>query len=62
MGWEFAAIWSADPAGSWKWIWRRVADDDGAVLQQSAEFGMLEHCIEDARRNGYDEEDCGPLD
>jgi hypothetical protein len=62
MGWEFAAIWVDDPARSWKWTWRRVADDSGAVLAESAEFSLLEDCIADARRNGYDESDCGPLE
>lgn len=62
MGWEFAAIWVDDPARSWKWTWRRVADDSGAVLEESAEFALLEDCVEDARKNGYDASDCGPLE
>ena len=62
MGWEFAAVWVDDPVRSWKWMWRRVADDNGAVLQESAEFALLDECIEDARRNGFDDSGCGPVD
>jgi hypothetical protein len=62
MGWEFAALWTDDPVGSWNWTWRRVADDSGAVLQQSAGFAALEDCIEDARKHGFDESGCGPTD
>jgi hypothetical protein len=62
MGWEFAAMWVDDPARSWKWTWRRVADDSGAVLQQSQEFSVLEDCVEDARKHGFDASGCGPID
>jgi hypothetical protein len=55
MGWEFAAVWVNDPDEAWKWMWRRVGDDDGAVLAQSEEFAHLDACIEDARHNGFDE-------
>jgi hypothetical protein len=59
MGWEFAAIWVDDPDQAWKWIWRRVADDSGAVLEQSREFPHLHACIEDAKHNGFeDDDDC----
>ena len=58
MGWEFAAIWADDPDQAWKWIWRRVADDSGAVLAQSCEFPQLDECIADARRSGFDESGC----
>jgi hypothetical protein len=62
MGWEFAAVWVDEPAGSWTWKWRRVADDNGAVLEQSAEFARLQDCLDDAKRNGFEESDCGPLE
>ena len=62
MGWEFAAMWVDDPARSWKWTWRRVADDSGAVLQQSSEFSALDDCIEHARKHGFDGSGCGPID
>ena len=58
MGWEFAALWVDDSELSWKWIWRRVADDDGALLAKSVEFPSLDACIVDARRNGFDDEGC----
>jgi len=62
MSWQFAALWVEDPDGAWKWVWRRVADDSGAVLQQSPEFDQMEDCLENARRNGFDESDCGLSD
>lgn len=58
MGWEFAARWVEEPEQAWKWAWRRVADDSGAVLEQSALFLNLEDCIDDARRHGFDEGPC----
>ena len=61
MGWEFAALWVDDPDRAWKWVWRRVADDSGTVLQESAAHERLEDCVRDARRNGYDENECGPV-
>ena len=45
MGWEFAAVWVDDPDQAWRWMWRRVADDSGAVLQQSREFPHLDDCL-----------------
>jgi hypothetical protein len=60
MGWQFAAVWGDDPDGRWKWVWRRIADDSGATLEQSGEFNRLDDCIEDARRHGFDE-DCGAI-
>jgi hypothetical protein len=62
MGWEFAAVWVDDPARCWKWNWRRIADDSGAVLEQSKDFVHLEDCVEDARRNGFEESGCGSID
>jgi hypothetical protein len=62
MGWQFAAVWVDDPVRCWKWTWRRVADDSGAVLEQSREFVQLEDCVEDARRSGFDESGCGPVE
>lgn len=61
MGWEFAALWVDDRDTPWQWVWRRIADDSGALIAESAPFSHLDHCIEDARRNGFDEEDCGPV-
>ncbi|HEV7799479.1 MAG TPA: hypothetical protein VGP15_00255 [Burkholderiales bacterium] len=62
MGWEFAAVWVDDPARAWKWMWRRIGDDSGAVLEHSAQFARLEDCIEDACRNGFEQSGCGPVD
>lgn len=62
MGWEFAAEWVEDPVRCWKWSWRRVADDSGAVLQQSGGFVQLEDCVDDARQHGFDESGCGPVE
>jgi hypothetical protein len=58
MGWEFAAVWVEDPDETWRWVWRRVADDSGAVLAQSGDFPHLDACIADARRNGFDGSKC----
>lgn len=62
MGWEFAALWADDPDATWQWVWRRIADDSGALIAESAAFGELDRCIEDARANGFDEEGCGLKD
>ena len=60
MGWEFAALWVDDDAvGRWEWAWRRIADDSGAVIAESAAFVHLDQCIEDAKVYGFDD-DCGP--
>jgi hypothetical protein len=61
MGWEFAALWVDDPDASWQWVWRRVADDSGHVIAESRPFAEMDACVEDARQNGFDEEDCGPV-
>jgi hypothetical protein len=61
MGWEFAALWVDDPDATWQWVWRRIADDSGAVIAESAGFRQLEACIEDARGHGFDESGCGPV-
>ena len=60
MGWEFAALCVDDPDASWRWVWRRVADDSGEVLAESSGFPRLDTCLEDARRHGFEEADCGP--
>jgi hypothetical protein len=62
MGWEFAACWVDESETPWQWVWRRVADDSGAVVAESERFTTLELCIADAKANGFDEESCGPLD
>ena len=61
MGWEFAASWVDDPDQLWQWRWRRIADDSGAVIAESQPFARLEHCIEDAKQNGFDEDGCGAI-
>ena len=58
MGWEFTAMWADDCDHGWNWTWRRVADDSGAVLEQSRRFAALGECIEDAKQHGFDEGDC----
>ena len=55
MGWEFAALWN-DETTPWQWVWRRVADDSGEVLEQSSLFVQLEDCIADAKRHGFESE------
>ena len=62
MGWEFAACWVEEGDAPWQWMWRRIADDSGAVIAESAHFANLAHCIADAKAHGFDEEDCGPID
>jgi hypothetical protein len=61
MGWEFAALWVDDPDASWQWVWRRIADDSGEVIAESSAFPRLDRCLEDARRHGFEEDDCGPV-
>lgn len=61
MGWEFAAFWAEEPEALWQWVWRRVADDSGAVIAESAPFSQLDDCIADAKANGFDEKGCGPI-
>ena len=60
MGWEFAALWVDDPDVPWQWVWRRIADDSGAVLEESTAFPHLDLCLADARSNGFDDDSCGP--
>ena len=60
MGWEFAASWVDDPDLCWQWVWRRVADDNGSVIEQSTPFGELDACILDAKAHGFDD-GCGPV-
>ena len=59
MGWEFVALWADDPDAQWRWVWRRVADDSGALIAESTSFPELDSCVEDARKNGFDD-DCIP--
>ena len=54
MGWEFAGIWSEDSATAWQWIWRRIADDSGEVVEASAAFSSFEACMDDARKHGFE--------
>ena len=61
MGWAFVALWVDDPEAPWQWVWRRIADDSGALIAESTGFSQLDHCVEDARRNGFDEDPCGPV-
>jgi hypothetical protein len=60
MGWEFVALWVDDPDAPWQWVWRRTADDSGELIAESPHFAELDRCVEDARRNGFDEDSCGP--
>jgi hypothetical protein len=58
MGWEFTARWIEDADVPWQWVWRRVADDSGAVMATSRPFANLDACIDDARVNGFDDDAC----
>ena len=58
MGWEFTAQWIDDADSQWQWVWRRIADDSGALIAESPAFPDLGACIEDARRNGFDDDAC----
>ena len=58
MGWEFTAQWLEESDVPWQWVWRRIADDSGAVIAQSAPFPNLDACVVDARRNGFDDDAC----
>jgi len=58
MGWEFAALW-LDEAETPQWVWRRIADDSGELIAESATFAHLDGCMADAREHGFDE-DSGP--
>lgn len=57
MGWEFAALWVDDPDRPWQWVWRRIADDNGEVIEESSTFAQLALCLADARMKGFDEDD-----
>ena len=54
MGWEFAGIWSDDGGTAWHWLWRRIADDSGQVMEESAAFSSFEACMDDARKHGFE--------
>lgn len=56
MGWEFAALSVDDPDMPWQWVWRRVADDSGTLLEQSNPFAGLDACVDDAKRYGFDDD------
>ena len=58
MGWQIAARWADEPESVWYWVWQRIADDSDIVIAESARFSKLSHCLEDARRHGFDEDDC----
>ena len=59
MGWEFAALWIEDADSPWHWVWRRVADDSGRLIQESRPFQDLKLCVADAKKHGFDEGECG---
>jgi hypothetical protein len=61
MGWEFVASWVDEPDAGWQWSWRRTADDSGKVIAESGRFAHLDLCVDDARANGFDEDNCAPL-
>jgi hypothetical protein len=56
MGWEFAAVWNDDADAPWQWIWRRIADDSGQVIEESRTFGDLEACMADAKHHGFEDD------
>jgi hypothetical protein len=58
MGWEFAALWVDEPDERWHWVWRRIADDSGALIEQSRAFAELDGCVEDAKGHGFDDSGC----
>jgi len=58
MGWEFAALWNDDTT-PWHWVWRRVADDSGQVLEESPPFPQLEACVADAKKHGFESDPRG---
>ena len=58
MAWEFTARWIEDADVPWQWVWRRVADDSGAVIATSQPFPNLGACIGDARAHGFDDDAC----
>ena len=60
MGWEFAAFWIDDSAGAWQWVWRRVADDNGHVIEESDPFAHLDLCLENAREHGFEDGEGNP--
>ena len=54
MGWEFAGVWTDDASTTWQWIWRRIADDSGEIVEQSGPFESFEACMADARTRGFE--------
>ena len=58
VSWEIAAIFTEEPEPTWRWTWRRVADDSGRVIEESAPFEEFDDCIEDAQVHGLDFADC----
>jgi hypothetical protein len=60
MGWQFVAVWVDEPEPEWRWIWRRVTDDAGDLVEASPSFATLPECLEHARAHGFDE-DCGAI-
>ena len=56
MGWEFAALWSDDADAPWQWVWRRIADDSGRVVEESSAFAALEGCMADAKDHGFEDD------
>ena len=58
MGWEFAALWNDDTT-PWQWVWRRIADDSGRVLEESHRFLQLDECVADAQKHGFENDVSG---
>jgi hypothetical protein len=54
MGWEFAALWNDDADAPWQWVWRRIADDSGQVVEESRAFANLDGCMADAKQHGFE--------
>ena len=59
MGWEFAALWNDDAGAPWQWVWRRIADDSGHVVEESRAFDNLDRCVSDAKQNGFEDGHAG---
>jgi hypothetical protein len=55
LGWEFVALPVEERKRlRWVWLWRRKADDDGSILEESEHlFSELTDCVEDAQKKGF---------
>ena len=55
MGWEFVALPVEERTRlKWVWLWRRRADDNGNILEESEHlFSELQDCVADAQKKGF---------